>query len=272
MSVDAHNHVDLAAAALGEPAEGLIAEATAAGVRGMIIAGISPEGAAAQRALCAGAPSRGWTLGLHPEQVAAWVSAGEEDRIDAAIDALPGALLGAVGLGELGLDLRFPLALGAQRRAFDAGLRLAEDSGLPLVLHVVGAHEEVIARLRGRPRRGMVHAFSGSAEQARRYLALGLHLSFGGAITLGPSSKRSAALRATPPERLLIETDAPDQAPRLAEGGPRAQHGRPAMLGAIARAAAALRAEPAQAVWAQAGENARRLFALEDGAAPPWGG
>ena len=252
--------------------ERLLAEAAAAGVRGMVIAGVWPEGAALQRALCRGAPSRGWTLGLHPEQVAAWDAAGEADRLEGAIAALPTAIVGACGVGEIGLDARSPGTMPAQRRAFSAGLALAEASGLPVVLHVVGAHDEALATLGPRPRRGMVHSFSGSAEQARRYLSLGLFLSFGGPLTYGPSKKREAALRATPIDRLLIETDAPDQAPRAPEGGPRPAHGRPSMLGAVARAAAAVRGEDPDLLWALVGENARRLFALEDGAAAPWGG
>ncbi|MFM2246360.1 MAG: hypothetical protein RL071_2434 [Pseudomonadota bacterium] len=264
MTVDAHNHLDLCAAP-----EALLDEAAAAGLDGMVIAGVRPAGAAAQRALCEGRPGMAWTLGLHPAH------AGDAGPAAAALEraALEAAVAqGPAGIGEIGLDRRFsdPDRVEAQRAALRRGLALAQERDLPIVLHVVGAHAEVLEQLRGARWRGMVHAFGGSAEEAERYLRLGLHLSFGGALTWGPSRRRERALAAVPAERLLIETDAPDQIPAPWRG--QVDAGRPAMWTAIAAAAAAQRGEDPAALGAQVGANARALFSLGRGLHPAAGG
>jgi TatD DNase family protein len=254
VTVDAHNHLDRCPA----PAA-LLDEAAVVGLDGMVIAGVSPAAALAQRALCAGRPGLAWTLGLHPEHAGAHgpaAAAEERAALTRAVQLRP------AGIGEIGLDRRFsdPDRVGAQRAALALGLDLAQAHALPVVLHVVGAHAELLSALRGARWRGMVHAFGGSAEEAERYLNLGLHLSFGGALTWGPSKRRERALRAVPAERLLIETDAPDQIPAPWRGSTPA--GRPAMWPAVAAAAAALRGEEPAALAAQVGANARSLFGL----------
>ena len=250
MSVDAHAHLTRCEA----PHE-LLREAAAAGLDGMVIPGVWPAEAAPQRALCAEVPGLCWTLGLHPEQC-------DETGVASARRAFASALahFQPAGIGEVGLDRRFPTTMPAQRAALEIGLTAAQEHRLPLVLHVVGAHAEVLDRLQGARWRGMVHGFGGSAAEAERYLALGLHLSIGCAVTLGASRRRSAVLEVIPIDRLLLETDAPDQAPQpwRATG----VRGRPAMLRAVCTAAAALRGADPDALWMQAGANARALFEI----------
>jgi TatD DNase family protein len=107
------------------------------------------------------------------------------------------------------------------------------------VLHIVRAGPEALRVLRadGLPRAGgMVHGCSLAADLVPAYLALGLQLSFGSAITR--SGRAAAALRAVPDDRLLLETDCPDQP--LHPG----TRGEPADLPSILAAAAALRGRP----------------------------
>jgi TatD DNase family protein len=83
------------------------------------------------------------------------------------------------------------------------------------VLHVVRRDGALLDALRPHaPLRGMVHAFTGGPELAREYVALGLHLSFGGGLTRPNARRARDAAALVPAERVLIETDAPDQTPR----------------------------------------------------------
>lgn len=205
--IDAHCHLD--DPRLEAQVDEWLTAAAAVGVRHHVLAGVSPRQWPRAVALAARHPGLTVTHGLHP----AWVAEGGDWQ--AGLEALAAARPRIVG--ECGLDARYP-ELPRQEEAFVAQLALARQLDAPVVLHVVRAHPQaldVIAR-DGLPRAGgLVHAFSGSAELAERYLRAGLSLSFSGGLLRGPVAARRLyrALLATPDERLLFETDAPDQAP-----------------------------------------------------------
>lgn len=135
------------------------------------------------------------TAGIHPWQAA------DYDR-----GALLAGLAGAQAIGEIGLDgLRGP-AEEVQLHAFRDQLALAEERGLPVVLHCVRRFEAVMRELRGRRLRAVIfHGFTGSPEQAREALARGCCLSFGERSLASPRAR--AALRTTPEGQLFLETD-----------------------------------------------------------------
>lgn len=105
--------------------------------------------------------------------------------------------------------------------------------------------------------RGVLHSWSGSAEQVAPFAALGLHFAFAGPVTYERARKSLAAARAVPRDRLLLETDAPDQTPR-----PRRGRNEPAFLPAIAEALGAALGLPVAEVDALTTANARALFRL----------
>lgn len=130
-----------------------------------------------------------FALGIHP-----WF-----DADPALLDRI--AAYEPDGLGEIGLDrLR-----GHDRQAELARLQL-ERADRPVVLHCVRAHDALLQLLRQTGvTSGMVHAWTGSLQQAQRYVDHGLHLSFGPALLRSPKIQQAA--RWCPAERLLIETD-----------------------------------------------------------------
>jgi TatD DNase family protein len=138
-------------------------------------------------------------------------------------------------------------------------LRLAGRLGLPVILHCLRAHEPLLDLLAEEPlpAGGVLHSYSGSAEQVRAYARLGLCFSFAGSVTYERARRPLEAARAVPRDRLLLETDAPDQTPRPHRG-----RNEPALLpeiaGAVARALDASLAE----VDALTAANARALFRL----------
>ncbi len=237
--------------------DGALAEARALGVSGFLLAGVETEGWAEEARIAARHPDVFVSVGVHPQIVcdaSAW----------AMVDALPAALSGAVAIGEIGLDAFTPerrARLALQTEIFRAQLALARERDLPVILHILRAHEPALAVLTrdGLPRAGgVVHSYSGSRALLDRYLPLGLHLSLCGTITYRTAVKAKAVAAAVPRERLLIETDAPDQTPERHRPGPN----RPAFLPEIAAAIALTRGESAAELGRFTEENTRRLFRL----------
>jgi TatD DNase family protein len=107
----------------------------------------------------------------------------------------------------------------------------------------------------------VLHSFSGSAEQVPPFAALGLHFSFAGPVTFPSARKPLAAIRRVPADRLLLETDAPDQTPHPHRGG----RNEPCHLGLVRDGvAAALGTSPGE-VDRTTSASARALFRLGDG-------
>ncbi|MBQ5619456.1 MAG: TatD family hydrolase [Alistipes sp.] len=133
-------------------------------------------------------------VGLHPWQ-AEHGAVPSEEQIEAA-DAV----------GEIGLDKACEVDFERQTAMFEAQLRLAEQHKKPVVVHCVRAFEEVMNALEKFALRTVIfHGFIGSSEQAERAVKKGYYLSFGARTER--SKKSIEALRATPLDRLFIESD-----------------------------------------------------------------
>jgi TatD DNase family protein len=129
---------------------------------------------------------------------------GGEELLAALLDEGPAAI------GEVGLDEGAP-DLEGQQRFLAACLQLAEERGLPVVLHVVGApaiHAAALAIVGRHPAvRTVAHYFVGGPELARRYLEVGCWISVGRPVTRPSDVAVRAAVPAIPLDRLLLETD-----------------------------------------------------------------
>lgn len=235
----------------------VLARARAAGVTAFVEVGYDAR--TSQRAVAlAAAEADVWaTVGLHPHEVA-----------KAAPDALATLvrLTGeprVVAVGEIGLDFYRDLSpRDLQREWFRLQLGLAEEAGLPVVLHTRDAWDEMLDTLaaHGPARRGILHCYSGTAAQARRAVELGYALGIGGALTYG-DAELAAAVRAAPRHALVLETDAPYLVPAPKD----VKRNEPALLARVRAAVAALRGETEEDVDAFTTENARRVLALTTG-------
>src|SRR5690606_27032472 len=135
--------------------------------------------------------------------------------------------------------------LEVQEQIMSGQLEVAQTLGLPVVLHVVGAHGlalDCLRRLGPFPAGGVLHAYSGSAQLVDAYAALGLSFAFGPAVCRVGARRREGALRRVPLSRLLLGTDAPDQGPPQGPGGTRLRN-EPARLREVCSKVAALRGE-----------------------------
>ncbi len=255
---DAHNHLHFAA--FDSDREAVISRARQGGVRGMILAGYDSR----RRELCAELGARSGiraTAGVHPWAVQELDDAGLQSELQLLHDLDWSQF---VGLGELGLDryiARSDGDLERQTLAFRTQLELARQLDLPLVIHSVRANQDILRWLEkdGVPGRGgLVHAFWGSAEEAQRFVDLGLHLSIGTQLTHSAPEKMRRALRRVGVDHLLVETDAPSRPPAQIDD----ERNEPAYLGCIVTALALTLGTDEEEVAVRTESNTRRLFQL----------
>jgi TatD DNase family protein len=193
-------------------------------------------------------------LGIHP-----WYAGEQRDgvmeRLRTLVMSQPAGL---VAIGECGLDLRSHVPQEGQLALFEAQIRLASDAGLPLMIHSVRANDTVAKVLRRfkPPRGGVIHAFSGSFQQAEAFWQLGFRLGVGGVISYERASKTRDVFRVMPLNSLVLETDSPDM-PLQGEHGVR---NTPEALPKIAQILMALRDESSADVAKVLFETARQLF------------
>ena len=166
---------------------------------------------------------------------------------------------GAVAVGECGLDFGEGRAARAVQEALLVPqLRLARELDLPVILHAHKSEDVLamhLARLPGV--RGVVHGFHGSAQQAERFLQLGFYLGIGAAVTWPRAQRLRGVVASLPLERLLLESDAPDQPPCG-----RDPPNEPAFVRDTLNVLAGLRGVESKVVAAQTWQNAASLFGV----------
>ncbi|MCM0581983.1 TatD family hydrolase [Weissella diestrammenae] len=123
-----------------------------------------------------------------------------------------------VGIGEMGLDYYWEEnpTHDEQIAAFKQQLALAKEFNLPVTIHARDAFDDVYEVLKDSDVAsfgGVMHSFTGDAEEAKRFLDLGLYISFSGIATFKNAHEVKSAVQVVPHDRLLVETDAPYLAP-----------------------------------------------------------
>jgi TatD DNase family protein len=203
------------------------------------------------------------SFGYHPwylhERTPDWLAVLEK-----FLDEVPGAV------GEIGLDRWKPdLPYEPQEAAFLAQLRLAAERNLPASIHCLQAWGRLHELLRGNPRpaRGLVlHSFGGPAEMIPVFAKLGTYFSFPGYFLHERKLRQRETFKQVPPDRLLVETDAPDQLlpearnrfPLAGADGQPLNH--PANLAAVYQGLAEFLGEPVESIAARVAENFQRVF------------
>ncbi len=250
MLVDTHIHLD--AAEFDADRERAMAAARAAGVGRFIVPAVDVASFDRVAALSAMHADVQHAYGIHPMYVM--------QARDADLDMLEGRLAQdvAIAVGEIGLDFFVPgLDPARQERFLAAQLRLAREHGLPVILHVRRAVDQILKHLRRvEVCGGIAHAFNGSRQQADTFIALGFKLGFGGAMSFDGSSRIRKLAAELPLESIVLETDAPDIPPAWAQG----QRNEPANLARFAAILADLRGMPVEEVARATSRNAVAVF------------
>lgn len=256
--IDTHCHLDVAE--FDADRDQVLARCRARGVRRLVIPAVDAAHWSSLLDLCRREPGLYPALGLHPVYL--------EQHRGEDIQALETALAehGPVAVGEIGLDYFVDgLDRERQQRLFEAQLAAARTAGLPVILHVRKAHDQVLAALRRiRVPGGIAHAFNGSLQQAQQYLDMGFRLGFGGTLTYERSRRIRALAASLPLEAIVLETDAPD----MAVAAHRGERNSPEYLPDCLQALAEVRHQDPGLVAEQTSRNACTVLRLDQAPDP----
>lgn len=250
---DSHAHID--DASFASDREAMFQRAHDAGIRHIVVPAIDQASWARIAELCADHAEALPAYGMHPiyidqhrpehiEQLTAWLKTHR-----------------AVAVGEIGLDYFLPeLDVERQREYFQKQLHIARDFDLPVIVHARRALDEVTSTMRRiGGLRGVVHSFSGSLQQAERLWEMGFHMGIGGPVTYERAQRLRHVVATMPVERLLLETDAPDQPGACHRG----ERNEPSNIVEVLNVIAGLRGESPEAIAEATTRNARNLFRFD---------
>ena len=255
--IDSHCHLDFED--FDADRDAVMARAVAAGVEKFLVPGITHAQWPRLAMLAQQYPSWRVAYGLHPyfldpaldyeaalQELPHWllgemsISASELDGSVAELAATATAATvaasatlnqPAIALGEIGLDASKPHP-ELQRFVFEQQLNIAAELAMPVILHHRKTLDEMLAMVRKkRICGGIVHAFSGSYEQAQAWVDAGFRLGVGGVITYERARKTRAAIARMPHSALVLETDSPD----MPLSGQQGRRNEPANIARIAR-------------------------------------
>lgn len=231
-----------------------------AGVGGIVIPAVGPD---TWEALL-DAPKRDARLqvglGIHPQLLPELPERDDVRHLETLDRLLAGG--GAIAVGECGLDgptVTAGASMARQLQVLEGHFHLARKYKLPVLLHVFHAHGDAVEFFKRVefPEAGvLMHSYSGGAELVKFYGKLGCHFSLAGPVSYDRARKPVEAVRAIPADKLMVETDAPDQAPTPHRG----QRSEPAFLPHIVEAVARALNESPQAVAERTTSTAQRFF------------
>lgn len=237
--------------------EQVIARASENGVSRMICSGYDLASSQEAKALAERFDNVYFCAGFHPSELNKYTD-GDLEKIKTLC-----AHEKCVAVGEIGLDYHFEdnPPDEVQRIMFLQQLLLADELGLPVVIHSRDAAQETLEILeQNKPllrRSALMHCYSYSPEMAERFAALGLYFSFGGTSTFKNAKKVVDSVQRIPATRILTETDCPYLTPAPYRG---TFPNEPKNVTFVAARIAELKETDEKALQEQVLENAKRLF------------
>ena len=260
MFVDSHAHID--GGEYDADRDEVVARARAAGVRAILNVGTGePRSGNFERAVAVAEKYEGVyaAVGVHPHDARLYDGAAE--RLLRSLVEGSGRV---IAWGEIGLDYHYDHSpRDVQREVFARQLGVAQETGLPVVIHSREADEETVEILRaassGGRLRGVMHCFGGGPRMADEVLGLGFMISFAGNVTFKKADELREVALGVPPDRLLIETDCPYLAPVPWRG----RRNEPAYVVETARFLAELRGTSAEELGRVTAANFARFFGLD---------
>ncbi|QQK78521.1 TatD family hydrolase [Salicibibacter cibi] len=209
-------HVHLNVEQFDEDKEAVIDRARETGVTMMNVVGFDRETIKGAIDLAETYPFIYATVGWHPVD-AVDMASEDLDWIESLASHNK-----VVAIGETGLDYHWDKSpVSIQKDVFRKQIALAKNVNLPLVIHARESQEDIAEIMEEEglgPAGGIMHCYSGDVETAKRFLALGFHLSFGGPVTFKNAQMPKDVAKEVPLDRLLIETDCPFLAPHPYRG------------------------------------------------------
>ena len=253
MLVDTHAHLQWAS--FNKDRETVISRARKVGVENIVNIGFDADGSREAIELAEKHEGVYATVGIHPH-CASQLNQNLLDKLRKLSENPK-----VVAIGEIGLDYYRNLSpREAQKKAFKAQLTLAEELGLPVVIHDREAHTDtlqILSKFKGKTK-GVMHCFSGSREMAEQCVELGFYISFAGPVTFHNSRKLHEVAEWTDLNKILLETDSPWLAPQNKRG----RRNEPAFLPFIAKKIAELKGISADDLAVATTKNAKDIFQL----------
>ena len=251
--IDSHVHLDFQQFD-ADRAE-VLSRARTKGVSAFVVPGVKSADWARIKSVTSVSADVYACYGLHPCFVSEHLPS-DLDQLHSWLEREP-----AVAVGECGLDFyqHFAESEAEQRLYFEAQLLMAKEFDLPVVLHARRSVDAVLKCLRqAGVHRGVMHSFSGSAQQAKAAIDQGMLIGVGGAVTHERAIKLQSVVAALPLDALVLETDAPDQPGGLHRG----QRNEPAYISEVLDVVESIRSEPRALIATATTQNSARLFAL----------
>lgn len=252
MLFDTHAH--LLDEQFDEDRDNIIEELPALGIRGYIECATDQDTSIRAAGLAKEYYAAFASVGVHPHSASEW---------DRAAEAVITGLLkekDVVAVGEIGLDYHYDFSpRDVQKRVFREQMEIARRHNMPVVIHSREATEDTLAILREFPDvTGVMHCFSGSVDTLHQILDMGYYAAFGGATTFRNAKKPLDALRETPADRLLLETDSPYMTPVPYRG----KRNTPFNVRLVAKKAAEIRGVSEEEIADVTTKNAAKVFRL----------
>lgn len=255
MIFDSHTHLN--AAQFNEDIPETIARANELGVTEMAVVGFDYPTIEKSLQLSQTYPDIYSIIGWHPTEAGSYTKEAEE-FLQASLSQRK-----VVALGEIGLDYYWMEdPKDVQEKVFRRQIAIAKEHQLPISIHTRDAIEDTYRILKEADIRdigGIMHSFSGDDEWAKKFLDLGMHISFSGVVTFKKALEVQAAAKIVPFDRLLVETDAPYLAPVPYRG----KRNEPGYTRYVVEKIAELREVTFEEVARQTTINAHRLFRIE---------
>ena len=250
--IDTHCHIDVAA--FNQDRNDVLQRCYELGINTIIVPGIQRRTWDLQLQICANHLGLIPALGLHPMYLKQHAPAHLDDLNLYVAQHQP------VAIGEIGLDFYLSdLDVKQQQYYFEGQIDIARAHQLPVVLHARKSHEAILTILKkSHVIGGIVHAFNGSIQQAKRYIDLGFKLGFGGMITYERSRKLRQLASELPLESIVLETDAPD----MSGAKHRGERNSPEYLIDCLNSLAEIRQQSVNKLAQQTTLNAKSIFKL----------
>ncbi|WDV45985.1 TatD family hydrolase [Clostridiaceae bacterium M8S5] len=168
-----------------------------------------------------------------------------------------------VAIGEIGLDYYYDNSpRDIQKQWFKRQIQLANEVGLPIIVHDRDAHQDTLDIIKKNSNNGkltgVIHCYSGGVELAKEYIKLGFYISFAGPVTFKNAKTAKLVVKEIPLDRILIETDSPYLTPHPHRG----KRNEPLYVSYVAREIAQLKDISFEEVAKVTNENVRRLFSI----------
>lgn len=254
--VDTHAHLAmLKHSSLSEVLE----RARVSQIEKMVTVSVDEASWEANRVLAEGYPHIWYSLGLHPHEAKDWQSCRPRFLEAFELSKKNGR---CVAVGEMGLDFYYDHSdRDLQTACFLEQLELAKGWNLPVIIHCRDAFKETydcIRKVGLSSRGGVMHCFTGNAQQAKEAVDLGLAISFSGIVTFKNAQELQAAAQSLPLSQIVIETDCPFLAPVPFRGKPN----EPSLLPETAKVLASLKGVSLEELQITTTQNASKLFLI----------